>query len=195
MGKKKLKMGAILVSRVLDPIVVFGFLFFYILFFEIGIKENDFGKTFVFIMGELLVCTAFLFYLIKKGVVDYDISKREKRIKFLGPVLGFLIGMIPFLLFLKIRRLFWLLQLMAVFFVFVWIVINRFYKISGHVGVLTVVVLIFTRMFGFGNYLFLLVPVLGWSRVYLKKHSKGEVILGAGVAFLLGEVMLEIGGY
>jgi len=37
--------------------------------------------------------------------------------------------------------------------------------------------------------------VLAWSRVELKKHTWGQVIGGFLVSFLLGNIMLVMGGY
>jgi len=186
---------AILISRVLDPIFAFCLLFFYILFFEIGFGSGDFIKGLAFVVVEILVPVGWFVYLIRKGKIDYDITDKDKRGGFLFPVLVFLILMLPILVFLELDRLFLFFQVMAVVFVIAWLIINRFYKISGHIGSLTIVLLIFARLFNISYYWFLLVVILAWSRVRLKKHTWGQVVAGFVVALILGNVILLAGGY
>jgi len=192
---KAFHFAALLVSRTLDPLILFSFLFLYILLFEIGIGSREFLGALGFILVELAVPIGWLVYLIKKGEIDYDISDKEKRGRFLLPVVIFLTMMLPILVYLSINKLFLFFQILAIVFVTAWLIINRFYKISGHVGSLTMVGLIFSRIFGWGNFWFLLVLVLAWSRVELKKHTWGQVIGGFLVSFLLGNIMLVMGGY
>jgi len=186
---------ALFVSRLFDPIVLFSFLFFYLLFFQIGVESEDFFKTMGLVLAEVVICVGYLFYLIRKKKIDYDITDKEKRPLFLVPVVLFLVLIMPVFWYLKIDRLFLFLQVLAIIFILVWLVINRYYKISGHVGSLTIVVFLMVRIFDWPSGLFFLVLLLAWSRIELKKHSLGQTLLGFVVAWGLGEVLVRLGGY
>ncbi len=64
------------------------------------------------------------------------------------------------------------------------LIVTSFWKISAH-G-LGVSMPLAALLIQFGNWvwpLFILVPLVGWSRVFMKKHTVGQVIAGSAVGF------------
>ena len=82
---------ALLVSRILDPIVLFFVLFLFVIFFKIGVSSESFLITVGLIFFEVLVCLGYLGFLVFTKKIDYDITDRKKRPLFLVPVGVFLV--------------------------------------------------------------------------------------------------------
>jgi len=62
-------------------------------------------------------------------------------------------------------------------------IITYFWKISLHAGWVTFVVITFNVLFGRWMLIMIpLIPVIGWARVRIKKHTVSQVIFGAGVS-------------
>lgn len=65
------------------------------------------------------------------------------------------------------------------------VVVTKFWKISAHgMGITAPLAALLIQ---FGNWvwpLFILVPLVSWSRVFLKKHTVGQVIAGSIVGFV-----------
>ncbi|MCA9380575.1 hypothetical protein KC675_05340, partial [Candidatus Dojkabacteria bacterium] len=64
------------------------------------------------------------------------------------------------------------------------IIIHVFYRISFHTALNTSLVILLNHIEGCIFWpLFLLIPVIAWTRLILKKHTLFQVILGAIVPF------------
>jgi len=62
-------------------------------------------------------------------------------------------------------------------------IITYFWKISLHISWITFVVITFNILFGKWMLLMVpLIPVIGWARVRIKKHTINQVIFGIGVS-------------
>jgi membrane-associated phospholipid phosphatase len=62
-------------------------------------------------------------------------------------------------------------------------VVTYFWKISLHTSWITFVVITFNILFGRWMLLMVpLIPVIGWARVRIKKHTVNQVILGVGIS-------------
>ena len=56
---------------------------------------------------------------------------------------------------------------------------NVFYRISFHVALSTSLLILINHFTGWDFFLlFIIIPVIAWSRVYLRKHTLAQVILG-----------------
>ena len=76
--------------------------------------------------------------------------------------------------------------LIAFFIIVVLTIINVFYRISFHVGLSTSLLILVNHFSGWILLpLFLIVPLIGWSRVELNKHTVAQVIAGFLVPFVV----------
>lgn len=148
----------------------------------------------------------FLFYVlapaiyfvvrIRKGKVsDWDITKKEERkaiyqfsiaSHLLGILAVFLLGQI---FLVKLLMVLWVVSV-------VFMVVNIYWKISVHAGVNAFLMVLLNNFYGwkiFGWLMVVLLLVL-WSRVYLRKHTITQVMAGALVAFVLVELGMRMLG-
>lgn len=124
----------------------------------------------------------FVHLLSTKEISDWDTTKREQRIKLYGFTLvvhG--IGIIIAILFRKvilaeILFIFWMMALMFTLISFRW-------KISIHTGVSAATVVFLGLLFGARWWwLFMIVALVAWARVVMKKHSFWQAATGACLA-------------
>jgi len=74
----------------------------------------------------------------------------------------------------------------AIFTTIVLLVNNIFYRISFHVALSTSLLILVNHFSAWAFWpLFLIIPLIGWSRLYLKKHTLLQVIAGFLVPFLV----------
>lgn len=141
--------------------------------------------SFVFPFGLFL-------HLYRTGrISDWDITHREERRPlYLATMLGAALSLLYLFLwapeesFLEI-----LLFFLALFF---FGLINRWIKISIHMGVLIVTSALLIRLMGFSYWIYLLALPLAWSRLELKRHKPLELLLGATVPLLIYEGILRV---
>ena len=131
----------------------------------------------------LVFIVPFIYFLIllkQKKISDWDISQRRERYKiytFVFLILLFCL-MVFYFLFGKASVVFYLKMLLPFFIFFL---ITFFYKVSGHLFVNSFFILL---LYFYSNNsiiifmgIFLLI-LIAWSRIVLKKHTLGQVILG-----------------
>lgn len=109
---------------------------------------------------------------------NWDVSDRPKRVKMLVLLMGFSVLLfLSFLFWQNAELITFCIGLLAWLFGFSIITLKT--KISGHMGVLTLALGLLASWYGNGWYtLFLLLPIVAWSRVYLKRHTMIEVVGG-----------------
>lgn len=160
-----------------------------------AIRWGMFSAIFV-VIGLLLVIIG-----RKRGTFsDFDISNRKERAKFyllLWPLL--ICYVIASLLF---RGMFFSLSIIAVGIVIGLIlfeIVNQRVKASIHIGVATAFVIALGVLFGWGYFFatVFIVPLLAWSRLFLKRHTMEEVFTGAilgtmitGITFFIAKLIL-----
>lgn len=149
----------------------------------------------LFLFEVLLPLVLFSTLLKKKIITDLDISRREQR-PFYFSALFVLVAFGVISSFLFGNRFYFSLQLTALLSMGLMVVVSLVWKISGHMLVNSTGVFFINFFFGgaFG-WLYLLLPVVGWSRWYLRKHTLlqllGGALLGGAAPFLV----LSLGGY
>lgn len=181
-----------MISAIFSPPFFLSFSIFIILSFsgyDISKASWWTGYTALF----ALTIGAFIFLGIKrKFFSDFDISKREeRRVMF----------MFIFLLTLLYIAGLFLLRAPSILFVLTYIqltllvliaVINKFVKVSGH----TAFIAAFATFLSLTSGVFIvliLIPIVAWSRLVVKRHTLKEVFIGgllgvivtAGLYFLL----------
>lgn len=149
-----------------------------------AIKWNIFSLFFFLLIG------VFVLYEVKHHVFsDMDISRREQR-----PLLFAVLSLITIIYYFSLI----ILKAPAILFVTVWgimvgIVLVTFVNIkiksSIHIAVLTIVIFILIRLYNLTLLSLLLIPIVGWARIRIKRHTLTEVIAGFILAVILSIIM------
>lgn len=134
----------------------------------------------------------FVFYGVKRGFFsDYDVSKRQERTA-LFAFTGFISLLYFIVAFLLNGPRILLIGLGVLLFgIFLAQIINKKIKASIHLAAFSAFLIIVGILYG-GIFwmLLMLIPVVAWSRIMLKKHVLSETIVGT----ILG-TLLVIGSY
>lgn len=189
MNKKQI---AVLISRVFDPV--------WLIPSMIGLAVgwsvmNGLRWRFLVLLTAIDGFIPFLYFihLLKtKEISDWDTTQRTERFRLygftivvhaIGILLAFLLGKI---VLAKILFSFWILAL--VFFE-----ITLRWKISIHTGVSAAAVTFLIFLFGLQwAWLFLVVFLIGWARVVMKKHTWNQAAAGAVAATVILSVCFGV---
>lgn len=174
-----------IVSLLLGPIVSYPVLFFLLLF-----TKNNFNQEFLKLLPFLFIlhfCIPFLALYLGRKIkffTDWELEDINERKYFLIILcVSFLISLIPMYIFST--KDYFLSNICLSVLILITAIISIFWKISLHVGALTVLII---SLILYNQNLFLLLPliiILGWSRIYMKKHSLSQVV----VSFFLNSVL------
>jgi len=133
----------------------------------------------------------FVHLLSTKEVSDWDTTKREQRIRlYVFTLVTHSIGVILALLLGKmvLAKILFLFLVLAVVFT----LITLRWKISIHTGVSSAAVAFLTLLFGSRwLWLFLIVAAIAWARIVMRKHTLGQVVIGA----VLAAGLISVGFY
>jgi hypothetical protein len=140
---------------------------------------------------------SFIFYLYKTGrVSDLQIPKRKERLVPLLIINICVISGFIVLLFLKSSALLKTVYLIYLLGLPLISIITVFYKVSFHSSYITMFSLIYLMVFGKWAVLTLpLIPLVSWSRVRLKRHTVGQVLLGIAVISAVSLTIFTINGF
>ena len=152
---------------------------------------------FTSVVFTALIPYLFILYLYRIGKIsDLQLPKRKERIIPLIIInLSILVGFV-ILFFIDSSRL-----LKTVYFIYlagvpVLSVITIFWKISFHSSYITMFSMIFLLVFGkWALITMILIPLVGWSRLRLKRHTLAQVLLGISVSGLISYIIIYINGY
>lgn len=170
---------AVIVSRIFDPFIVFSVICL------IAALRNLTGAALtnfltIYFFAVLLPPFILLVWATKtKRINGWDIKDRTERI----PAMAIMSLLLVFDLFLF--KSFGGIQLFRMFLLFmIWylgvFIITLFWKISGHAGAVTLFALLAVKWFGLSWWpAFIVIPLVGWSRVKIKNHSVAQVVFGA----------------
>ncbi len=179
-----------LISIITQPPIVSIPTFAIINYFLLGFN-NSLGITMIcWIFGAFLPITTSLI-LIMKMHTDMDITDRTKRtLPLFFAVCSYLVGFIV-LLSIGAPALTTALMLIYSFNTLIILFINLSWKISIHTMGVAGSTVALTYLFGFPGLLFgLLIPLVMWSRVILKKHTISQVLVGGIAGIILTYVQL-----
>lgn len=171
------------ISRIFDPVVEIPILLSASVYL---VLTNGLRWRFLLLLlliDAVLPALYMVIGLLKGYITDWDMTKRRERYglyfftimtHLFGVVLAYFLG--KTILF-EILLVFWLL---AVIFG----IVTLFWKISIHAGTNAALVAFFNHYYGWSNYwwLILVLIVVMWSRIEIKKHTLAQVSLGAGLA-------------
>jgi membrane-associated phospholipid phosphatase len=128
-------------------------------------------------------------YFYRKNVVDLYVSKKETR----TPFFLFAIALYSFaaiIFFATSTKIMFLLALGYTFVTVILLVVNRFWKVSVHSAGVTGP--IFALFFVFGVVvlpLSLIILLVSWSRIKLKKHTFRQTLVGTLIPIVVGFVV------
>ena len=185
---------ALLISRVFEPLVLF--LFILVMVFvraqpplNTALWQGSIILFVIIVPPILLLVRA----IKQKKISNWDMSDRKQRVGALVVFLMFfVVGIVLLSLFHEPIITHFFLYLFGVFLLFFLVTLR--YKISGHLTGAAIWVICVSTWFGWYTYLFyLMLPLLCWSRVTLKRHTLGQVLLGTVFGLTLGYIGIRFG--
>ncbi|NTV92729.1 MAG: phosphatase PAP2 family protein [Chlorobiaceae bacterium] len=176
-----------IISWVVSPVIVAPAA--YITLVLMGFSEDPDTMSYltVMFMASTVVPMLLIFGLKKIGKVsDYNISFREQRFLPLLVLTG--VNLLGYELLKQVdapRLLTGILLFNAVNSVFILLVTLQ-WKISIHLFTLSSSIAMLTIQFGsLSLWLLLLIPLLMWSRIYLKAHNFMQTLIGSIIGFVV----------
>jgi len=178
------------------PLVATVFFIFLVFWYSADLTE---GLKWITYVSPFLIFIPLIFFAIsfKLGwVSDIDLSDRRQRPVYLIVFIAGLLIASAILYFLHVPLKFFVYTFSGLVMTVVTTFITLFWKISFHTAVATSVVTAIVILGG-ARYipLFLLIPIIGWARVTLKKHTLGQVVGGFLVALIVTEAVFYAFGF
>ena len=166
--------------------------------------EPGFPGTMWFgLLAAVFVCVlplAYVLVMVKLGrITDHHVSDRRQRPALLLMALVSVVAGLGVLELLNGPASVSVMIIALIGGIAILAVVSAFWKMSGHASALAAAAVIVVAMFGPAWWpVLLLVPAVGWSRLVLRAHTLGQVIVGslfggvviAGLWWLLREWML-----
>ena len=153
-----------------------------------------FSLTVVF---TLIPPLSYIIYLVRIGyLVDIYMPNRQRRVKPIAFIVFWILVSDVFLILIGAPKAIGVILIISIILVGSLLSITLLWKISFHTGILTTaagVTLFFDAPYAW--FVTLLVPIVGWSRVRLRRHTTMQVIGGcvAGcLVAILADNMLQI---
>lgn len=154
------------------------------------LEDNIFlalGWAILCLIFATIIPFLFIFILYRKKLVyDLHLPKKENRIKpLIIAIISYIMGF--FILYVLGAPLF----LKAIFAIsltnaIILTTITYFWKISFHTSWITITSISFYVLFGkWMLLLLLLIPLIGWARVKIKRHTIMQVIMGAVISAII----------
>jgi len=149
------------------------------------------------ILFGMIIPFLYIFFLYRKNkIYDIHIPEKSKRIKpLLFTLLSYITGLIVLYLlgaplFLKV------IFILTIISASMYTIITYYWKISMHASYITFVVITFNILLGPWMLMLLpLIPIVGWARVRAKRHTKPQVLTGAGLASIISFLVYYFYGF
>jgi len=140
-----------------------------------------------YITLTILIPCAYIIWLVYAGkAVDFHLPKREQRIRPL--LLSLLTGMVTWLVLYREDAPALLQMLAAINGVqmALFLMITFYWKISLHCTAATILSALAVALFGASAVPFTMsVPLIAWSRVYLRRHTLSQTLAGVGLGVVI----------
>ena len=144
------------------------------------------GWAFLCLTFAMIIPYLYIHILLRKKVIrDLHISNKEDRIKpliitIISNIIGFSI-----LYILKAPLFLEAMFLIVIISTIIFGIITYFWKVSAHTAWITFTVITFNILFGkWMLFLLPLIPMVGWARVKIKRHTVKQVISGSIISFI-----------
>lgn len=186
-------MLARIISFISNPI----FIFITLPFFLVYKTTHDTTAAWIWTLYTLVFLSIFVIFVLigvkRKFFSDIDVSKREQRpiLYFTGAVLTVLYLSILFLL--HAPKILFLTAFGIMLGILIASLINIKIKASVHVAAISGLITSLSIIYkGYYVFLLLLIFIIGWSRVKIKRHTVPEVVIGGILGSLLSLIMYFI---
>ena len=183
--KLKLKI-AYIISRLSEPFFLLAILGVLVLFSGYFDGFNRWGWTLglVLILGVLPLATLWLGVKKIKNI-DIDFTKKEQRTPFILIILFYWLLGVLLAWGLGSPRFVLSILLVGVIVNLLVLIINFYWKVSNHTLVLTAVIFFINQLFDWSYWwLFIVIPLVAWSRWVQGKHTIWQLIGGTGLGVL-----------
>ncbi len=182
-----------IISILANPVFILITLPYFLVYKETNSSIQALNWTLYTYCYLFIFCSFVLFGVKKKIFNDIDISNRKQRplVYFIGALLSILY--LISLYFLKGPSILSITTFGIILGIAISALINIKVKVSMHVAsfaALTTALSIVYR--GYFLYLLLLIPLISWARIRIKRHTSKEVIVGAILGILLSLTMYVI---
>ncbi len=177
------------ISRIFDtPVMTLGiFLIFLIKTILLKEKIGIILSSVILLWNLFIPVTYFLILYKSKKISDFDISRREERVKWFFALVLFWMTTLLLFNFFEVPHLIFTFQLWLVIFGITNACITVFWKISGHAMLSVSLVLWLTFLVNkiFFSLLFVFVPLIIWARIKANKHTLSQLITGSVLMFFI----------
>lgn len=138
----------------------------------------------VLLIAFILPFSFFLYLYLTGKISDWDVTQRKQRYALYG---ASLLGLLLALVYINAYASNFVFQEFLKLFLLALVLVGLNFKIkvSIHCALVTTFCILLLEYFTVSPLVFLLIPLVAVSRVYLKKHSRSEVILGVSIPMLL----------
>ena len=152
-------------------------------------------RVLIWLVGVLPLLTipplAYVVWLVRTGeLADIHMPNRHSRIKPLAVILSWSIACLLFLNYWGAPSILILVMLATLGYLIVMSAITLFWKISFHSSAITAAASIGIAVSGLTTgwsiTALMLIPVIGWARVHLRRHTLGQVCAGCLVGLGTG---------
>jgi hypothetical protein len=177
------------VSFIFNPALTIPLVFLLMVFkSELTFNQLRIVLPLLFLVDVVLPATTFFLSLKKGWLSDWEITRRSQRVNFFL-VLSFflLLGTVICLVFGN--KLLGSLHLIFNLAFFLATLVTIFWKISIHMLVDTVVIGLINFLFAGHFYLYLLLPVIAWSRYVRHQHTPGQLLAGFLLALIVTSLL------
>ena len=191
-----LKNLARIISFLSSPFVLFLLTPFILVFKETGnifysLKWTFFSSIFLFSVAFFVLLGMLIGFFS-----DYDVSKKEERPKLFA--FGGIVAFLYFgsLILLSGPKVLYLVIFGIILGVFVISIVNNWIKASIHTATICAFTLSLVILFGFMFIpALLLIPVMAWARVKIKKHTPQETLVGGFLGIVLTIIVYGVGRF
>lgn len=146
-----------------------------------GLFQDNSQIMAVFVVILIILSITYFMLLKTKKIADPDISRRQERYLILTVIN---VCSLILLVFLKTHELTELFRLVFIAYIILTVssLITLVYKISFHMTFTYSFILLIDSLYQFKLfYLYILIPVVFWSRLALKKHTVFELLLALAI--------------
>lgn len=131
-------------------------------------------------------------YFYRKNVVDLDISTREMRTPFFVIAAAFY-SIAAIIFFVTNTKILFSLAASYAFVTIILLLINMFWKVSVHAAGVTGPIFALVFVFGLTALpLSLIIILVSWSRIKLKKHTVTQTFIGSLIPIVVGLVLYPV---
>lgn len=178
------------------PLVATVFFTFLIFWYSSDLSQ---GFSWLITVSPFLIFIPLIFFAIsyKLGwVSDIDLSERKERPAFLVVFVASLLVLSIILYVIEVPEKFFVYVFSGLVMAALASLITLYWKISFHTAITTSVVTAILILGGLRFWPFIIIiPLLGWSRIVLKKHSFWQVVSGSLLAFVVTCAVFYFFGY